>query len=227
MKKPACISGLALIICVLAAPAPVFSTTVNTLHFDETNAPADGLTEQGVLFNFSFGNSPSQDAVYGQAYPFSDQLLQDFVLGGPAQGVADPSQSGALTFTFFQATHVLNFAVALSTGADDRVGLQLYDALGSALIPVSIATTYDHVNCDPGTEICPSEAEFTYAGDAAIGRATLTFDGTNADSFAVDNLQYELPEPSTVSMLLPGSAALLLVWRRRKRREAVLDSNLP
>lgn len=201
---------------LLFSAQTLVSAPLLTLYFDETTAPANGLTQQGVLFHFDFGNAPSQDAVYGAAYPYSDQLLQDFVLSGPAQDSNDPSRSGSLTFTFLQPTDVLNFAVALTTGAPDAVALTLYDTLGNSLTPVSIATAYDSVNCDPNSQICPSEAEYSYSGSTPLSGATLSFAGTNVDDFAVDNLQYdELPEPSSFSTLLLGAAVLIAGWKTR------------
>lgn len=214
MKNQIKLALLALIVYFAAVPAPVLGSVI-TLRFDEiASTPADGLTGPGIAFHFSFGGTPSQDAIYGAPFP-SDQLLQDFVLAGPAQNLSDPSQSGILTFTFAQPTHVLNFALALSTTADDIVSLILYDALGNAMSPVTIATTYDHGNCDPGTQTCLSEAEYTYPGDGAISQVSINFDGTNADSFAIDNLEFDLPEPSSFSMLALAGAIMLGVLARR------------
>ncbi len=212
MLKRISAAGLLFVLSSLPAFAGI-----TILHFDELpgNTPVNGLAFEGIHFGYSFNGVASPDAIYGASNSFNDPLLQDPELSGPAE-VTDSSSSqfGVLKLTFDAPTDMLQFALALATSSNDFATLTLSDALGNAFA-TSIIATSDLGTC-PGGSPCPSEGLYTYNGSTPIGSVALSFQGTDAPDFALDNLEFdETPEPSTFWVLGSGAVMLLAAGRRR------------
>src|SRR5690242_6759373 len=79
-----------------------------TLTFDELSTqPVNGLTTNGVTFEFLVGNQTSADAVYNRPGPSGTSLLSGPVLEGDARGV--------LRMSFAAPASTVSFAVALTS----------------------------------------------------------------------------------------------------------------
>ena len=192
------------------------------IRFDETTAPANGLSVGGVLFGFYLGGTESPEAIFGAVAPLNDTILQDFVLLAPARDAEQPGRPASLTLAFAQPTSVLEFGLLVSTTLDTSLNLYLFDAQSFALAPIVLPLTYDHANCDPSTALCFAEIQYSYIGNVSLSGATLNFDGVNADSFAIDNLHTEqAPEPGTAVLQLIGALTLCGGAYFRKSRPAV------
>ncbi len=172
-----------------ASAAPIL------IGFDELpTQSADGVNISGVTFGFSLGGNPSAGATYNAELPVATTYLNDRVLLGPLAGV--------LTLQFAAPTPTLQFGFVLNTLDPQQPGafVELFDASLQSLGSMPV---------DSDTLMMFSEGQFTYSG-IAVSRAQISFN-TNAaaDTFAIDNLQFEGDPTGTPPVPEPG--ALLLV----------------
>ena len=115
-----------------------------------------------------------------------------------------------MTLRFDVPTRIIAFGVALNT-ADDLVSgamVELFDAGGNMLASAGIDTTAE------SGELGFSEGRFSYDSDP-VARMVLRF-SDSATQFAVDNLVYEVPEPTSVGLSM--SCLLIGLLHRRRHR---------
>ena len=145
------------------------------ITFDELPLqPLDGVSLEGVTFDFKLGGVDSTSATFGSTGPGTTQFL--------AAPLADGAAAGILTLDFAAPVTELEFGVALSTFSTvpDAVVVQLFDAGGGLVDTISVTTT---------SLVSFSEALFQYSG-APFSRAVLDFNEAFAGAFAIDNLVF-------------------------------------
>lgn len=196
-KKLAAFCILALLFSSGAAQA------TTTLTFDElVTQKVDGLSYNGVTFDFAVGDSPSIDAQYNSIGPGDLTYLQGAVLEG--------TTSGTLTVDFASPTSLLQFGISLNSFDPETAAykVQLFD---TSLTSLGIFTN------DTSPIILWSEDQFSYSG-TLINRAVISFNDLLADRFAIDNLTYNtntIPAPGAI--LLGSIGAGLVGWLRRRK----------
>ena len=179
----------------------IVNAQTKQLTFDEVEfASVDGLTVEGVTFGYTKNGVSSPDAHYASFGPGSLMHVSDPSLVGDA--------SGLLSITFDVPTPHIEFGLAVSRGesVSDAASVNLFDAAGDSVGVYSINTT-------AGDPLAFSEALFSYDG-APVAHADVSF-AAGFQSFAMDNLVYVVPEPS--SMVLASLGALAAVARRRRQ----------
>jgi hypothetical protein len=177
-----------------------------TLTFDELPfQPVDGLSFQGVTFDFKIGGINSNDAFYNSFGPGTLTTIQDPSFTGNSTGI--------LTLDFDVPTAILQFGAALSTADPLSPGfaVELFDANLQSLGTTNVDTL------PAGGALGFSEALFEYTGTPVV-RAIVDF-ADDPGSFAVDNLVF-IPEPSALFMWLMGFALILPRVRCRHNRAA-------
>lgn len=212
--------SLALLGTVSVAFATVGAAQAETLTFDELGSPTpvDGLSVEGVTFDYKINGVDSTDAVYNQTFPpnFPSNLfanLQAPLLEGNATGV--------LTLDFAQPISSLQFATGVEAmgSIPSALSVELFDPGLNSLGVTPVDTT---------SQAVLSEALFNYNG-APVQRAVLDFDATKIGldptkdpRFSVDNLSYtSVPEPSLVVGLLALGAFGGGLRKRRKQQVVV------
>lgn len=152
------------------------------ITFDELpSQPVDGLTVEGVTFDFKIGGIDSGDATFNSGGPGGTTYLSVPVLEGAA--------NGNLTMDFDEPVTSLSFGVALQTSAAVTPGfeVELFDAdaasLGIFAVTIESLTSF-------------SEGLFEYEG-AAASRAVIDFNETAAGRFALDNVEFASPAASS------------------------------
>lgn len=195
-----CVFCLTMLVSLEAALA----MQVTTLTFEELPfQPVDGLSFRGVSFDFKIDDTASTDAFYASFGPGSLSTVSDPSLTGNSTGI--------LTLDFALPTEILEFGVALNTANPLMPGfeVELFDmALQSlGMTPVNTETAIGALGF--------SEAPFTYEG-VPIRRAVIDF-ADAPSSFALDNLTYQIPEPSTLVL----ATLLVVVMLPRVRRFAM------
>ncbi len=196
-KKLAAFCILALLMSAGAAEA------ATTLTFDElATQPVDGLSYNGVTFDFAVGGSPSNDALYNSIGPGDLVYLQGAVLEGTA--------SGTLTVDFASPTSLLQFGISLNSFDPETAAykVQLFD---TSLTSLGIFTR----NTSPLT--LWTEDQFSYSG-TLISRAVIDINEQLAGRFAIDNLTYNtntIPAPGAI--VLGSIGAGLVGWLRRRK----------
>jgi hypothetical protein len=172
MKKLlAILSVLMVLACSRAAGAAPVTLTFDELPFQ----PVDGLSFMGVTFHFTVGGVPSTDANYDSGGPGTITYVQDPSLEGDA--------AGTLTLDFDAPTPVLQFGVALLSGAPLAAGcsVELFDSDLASLGVIDVATA---------SIISFTEGRFSYRG-RPVSRAVITFNSDRAARFAFDNLTFD------------------------------------
>ena len=176
-KRYFVVSLLLAVVLVFTTAGPVLAQKpLTTLTFDEISMqPVDGLNFKGVTFGFQIMGVPSLDARYYASGPGQIKYVQDPSLEGNA--------SGTLTLTFDQPTTVVEFGVALNTGAPLPAGatVDLYRP-GKGWIRQTIPLTTSPI-------IAWTEGLFSYSGPA-VKTVVITFDWLIASRFALDNLKF-------------------------------------
>jgi hypothetical protein len=165
---------LAAALMLLSPLAGAQAATTTTLTFDELPAqPVNGVSIDGVTFQFEVGGAPSSDATYGSAGPGTITFVQDPSLEG--------NSSGTLTLVFDPAVSDIEFGVALSASQALTPGfsVELFGPGGNSL-------GVTPVNTSPLVSF--TEGKFTYSG-APVSKAVITFDAS-AGRFALDNLGF-------------------------------------
>lgn len=196
-KKLAAFCVLSLLISAGAAEA------TTTLTFDElATQPVDGLSYNGVTFDFAVGDSPSADALYNSIGPGDLTYLQGAVLEGTASGI--------LTLDFASPTNLLQFGISLDSFNPETAAykVQLFD---TSLTSIGIFTN------DTSPIILWSEDQFSYSG-TLIRRAVIDLNEQVASRFAIDNLTYNtstIPAPGAI--LLSSIGTGLVSWLRRRK----------
>lgn len=196
-KKLAAFCILALLMSAGAAEA------ATTLTFDElATQPVDGLSYNGVTFDFAVGGSPSNDTLYNSIGPGDLVYLQGAVLEGTA--------SGTLTVDFASPTSLLQFGISLNSFDPETAAykVQLFD---TSLTSLGIFTR----NTSPLT--LWTEDQFSYSG-TLISRAVIDINEQLAGRFAIDNLTYNtntIPAPGAI--VLGSIGAGLVGWLRRRK----------
>jgi hypothetical protein len=166
---------------------------------------ADTLDALGVTFSFSEGPSLTA-ATYGDTINTASLglgPLNDPVLDGPSDGT--------LTLTFAYPTDFVSFDVLLVEFSGATTG-------GT----VTIGATQDSFTAvgGQGSGGFFSIGSFSSVGttSAPFTQAVIMFDDP-ATTFAIDNLSFDTPEPSSLALLFAG--ALLLGALVRVRRSAL------
>ena len=180
--------------CVLVLVNPVEGQIVHLDFYELPTQPIDGLSYQGVTFDFKVGGSDSTEAEYNSSSGFgSSAVFLDFpMLGGNAQGV--------LTLDFASPTNVLQFGIGRLNPVpqDPECTVELFDQSLN-----SIGVFY--VNMLPLIGI--TEGQFLYYW-TPIKRAVIDF-GFDDGEFLLDNLEFNtIPEPGTLLLLALGGLAL-------------------
>lgn len=188
-----------LVLAVLTAASGTFADDlVANLTFDELPfQPVDDLSTSGVTFDFKIDDLDSTEAYYNSFGPGTLTYVDDPSLTGDAGGV--------LTLSFTELATVLQFGVALNTGEslDPGVFIQLLDEDSQPVDAQELATS-------AAGALGFTEAQFIYAGPP-IKKAVIRF-ADGPDSFAVDNLKFGIPEPTSF-LLSIVAVALLCVGR--------------
>lgn len=184
----------------------VSGVRAQVIDFSVPYAAADGYRMGGVEFDFKIGGVDATEAFVGSYGP------------GQLETISDPSLTGAatgeLTMRFDLPTSQLEFAVALATGETLAPGftVNLYDAESQTLGEYPVTTT----RRIEGASF--SEGLFRYEG-APIATAVVQFAEGQRD-FALDNIAYVVPEPTSLAVFLLPVFAILA--RARRRRSAVV-----
>jgi hypothetical protein len=188
-------------------PAQAIGITFDELPSQSVN----GLTVQGVTFDFKVNGVISTDATYNSIGPGILTYIQDPSLEGDAAGV--------LSLDFAKPVSDLYFGVALDSfdQLTSAVKVQLFDKnLASiGIFPVATNPLIDF-----------SEGQFSYS-NAVIKRALISFDPILTDRFSLDNLfateitgnnppPQSVPEPFTIIGTLIGGTAALRMRRKLK-----------
>lgn len=173
-----------------------------TQTFDELPfQPIDELAFKRVVFDFKVGGIDSLEADYGSFGPGILTFVSDPSLVGNSTGI--------LTIDFDVPTTVVELAVALSTGSSLIPGytVELFDGSMQSLgiMPVDTVSVSGSLGF--------SEGMFTYTG-APVIRAVVDFEDSPG-SFALDNLTYQVPEPSSLMILVFGVALTIPVFECR------------
>lgn len=170
---------------LLLSPLGVARAATTTLTFDElATQPVNGLSFNGVTFQFEIAGVPSSDANYASFGPGTTTYVQDPSLEGNA--------AGTLTLAFDQPVTELQFGVALATAENLAPGffVELFSPSGTSLGVTPVNTSVTSFNF--------TEGQFTYSG-APVGRAVVTFSGA-ASRFALDNLVFTTGPGQPVSI---------------------------
>jgi hypothetical protein len=201
---------LLVIICLTICTCASVSAEPVLLTFDEVQTQSvNGLTVNGISFDFRINNQPSPDARYNAVGPGDFNFIQGQVLEGTALG--------ALTLNFNVPVTRVDFGAALSSSQDlpSAVMVQFYDPSLNSL---------DALSLDLLSQDFLSEGHLSYR-NSAIGRAVITFSTNfspivpNIQRFALDNLGVEpIPEPGTLLLLGTGVAAFAGAIRKRRRQ---------
>jgi len=187
---------------VVSVLALTSDARAQVIDFSVPYAAADGYRMDGVEFDFKIDGIDATDAYVGSYGP------------GQLETISDPSLTGAatgeLTMQFDLPTSQLEFAVALATGEMLSPGftVNLYNAESQTLgeYPVTTTRRIDGVSF--------SEGVFRYEG-APISRAVVQFAEGQRD-FALDNIAYVVPEPTSLAVFLLPAFAILARARRSK-----------
>jgi hypothetical protein len=163
----------------------------------------DGVTVGDVTFGYTEFGSASPSALF------------DVDLGtGVTQHIQSPAlvgfADGVLTLNFANPVQYISFGAALTTDQPLTPGfsVSLYDAGGTLL---------NSTDVDTNPLVLFSEGEFSYDGEAASSMA-ISFDGADANQFALGSVSYTVPEPGSVAIL--GMGLLVLGATVVARRQA-------
>jgi hypothetical protein len=170
------------------------------LTFDELPYQSvDDVSIGGVTFDFKVSGVDSQEAYYASQGPGNLALLTEPTLTGPAAGV--------LTILFDVPTEVVQFAVALNTADSLSPGftVEAFDSSNGSLGSQA-------VNTSASGELSFSEGMYSYSG-APASKVVIEFTDAASD-FAMDNLEYVIPEPLAGPLWL----AAMLIWVGSSRR---------
>ncbi|MEZ6069156.1 MAG: DVUA0089 family protein [Pirellulales bacterium] len=154
------------------------------ITFDELPAqPINGVSVDGVTFEFTIGGVASPLATFGSTGPGTTTFLSAPLADGPNAGI--------LAWDFDKPVDTLSFGVALSTIAAVPVGfeVELFDAGGSSLGVFPMAT-------EPLVSF--TEGLFEYAGPA-VSRVVVDFNEAVAGAFAVDNIKFTTATASSAA----------------------------
>jgi hypothetical protein len=151
---------------------------------DLPRQPVNGLTHpSGVVFGYRLNNVASNDAQYNMIGPGDTTFVQDPSIEGQALG-------GVLTITFPAPMGIIEFGVArsrFSPALPNGASVQLFDSANALLGTTSLTLS-------PMPNFI--EAKFSHNG-AKASRAVVSFPGgTDAPRFALDNLRFQIPEPT-------------------------------
>ena len=200
-RKPAALFGA----CLLLTLAGTASSRAGFIDFGELpNQPVNGLSLQGVSFDFDIAGLPSLDARFNSLALGTNTTLN---LSSPT---LEGNAGGILTLDFAQPVSVLSFSLARLTGLSlTGATVSLFDSAltGFATTPVNISKLVTY-----------SEGLFSYSGSTPVQRAVVSFDAGAGPRFAIDNLAFTpVPEPGTMlaGVLLTGVCACA---RQRRRR---------
>jgi hypothetical protein len=169
---------------------------------DLPRQPVNGLTHpSGVMFGYRLNNVASNVAQYNMLGPGATTFVQDPSIEGQAVG-------GVLTITFPAPMGIIEFGVArnrLNLALPNGASVQLFDS-ASALL----GTTSLTLNPMPNFV----EAKFTHNGVKA-SRAVVSFPGgPDAQRFALDNLRFQIPEPTGACLVVAALVGIGLSSRR-------------
>jgi hypothetical protein len=158
----------------------------------------NGLSVAGILFSYSAGNG---NVIIDGGPGITDNVE-------PPNIVSVGDASGILTLT------LPNFF--------DRFGLG-YAILNTVPVPDAATITVFNGSTSVGTLSYAGVPDPSFTGGFAgiqstipFNRVDIAFNSASASAFAVDNIRVgaEIPEPSSILLVLGGAAVLL--WRRRR-----------
>jgi hypothetical protein len=185
---------LALTLLIGTSTSVVGTAGAITLTFDEVPFQSvDGLTVQGVTFDFKIDGTDSSDAFYNSFGPLGLTTIEGASLEGDSTGI--------LTLQFAVPTPILRFGAALNTGDALSPGfrVELFNASDESLGITPVDTT------PAAGALGFSEAWFDHSGTPIV-RAVVDF-ADDPGRFAMDNLTY-VPEPTTLAIAVVALLAL-------------------
>jgi len=186
-----------------AGPTPITFTGLA----DSTEV--SGLTVSGVLFTYTVGGSPLAGAVIIDGGPGTTNNI------APPNIVSVGDNSGTLSMLLPSPATMFGYGYAILTTS-----------------PVADATT---ISVFSGATLLGSlsyaglpDPQFTggFAGIQStipFDRVEVVFNSSAAGAFALDNIVSNIPEPSTMFLVLTSGIAGLLWRRRRARKTASAD----
>lgn len=165
----------------------------------------DGLEVAGVTFSYTIDDAPSPEAFFGSFGPGQLNHVNDPSLLGDAAGV--------LRMDFDEPVVAVSFGVALNKGEDIDAGVvvTMLNEQNASLDALELDTVAD----DP---LRFSEARFDYVG-APVAAIELRFT-SSVERFAVDNLEFSIPEPASLSTIV-GAVTVAAARRRRRNSRRV------
>lgn len=157
-------------------------SSTNTLVFDEVpRQSVDGLTVEGVSFEFEINGNPSSGANYNSSGPGPSSYWNCPCLEGPSEG--------KLTISFDSPTRLVEFGVARSIFSTLTPGFSviLMDNSGATIDVID-------VNTSPVTPSPFTGALFSYLSTGeSVKSLEITF-STPSTRFALDNLVFEIDQ---------------------------------
>lgn len=159
-----------------------------TITFDELpSQPANGVSLEGVTFDFTINGAPSSSARFGGNGPGTTTHTDDPGIVGPTRGV--------LGLTFDQPVGELRFGIALSitTPVPEAASVRLLDENSMEIRVFNVAA-------EPGDFLFTSGL-FVYDGSTPVSRAEVSYNSAVAGSAVAQDCR--LPT-SAAGRCLPG-----------------------
>ena len=162
-----------------------------------TGTEVNGLSAGGILFSYSLGNGH----VIIDGGPGTTNNIT------PPNIVATGNPSGVLSLALPGLSTMFGYGYAI---------------LSSVTVPNATTINLFNGAVNVGTLSYPGVVDPTFTGGfagiqstSAFNRVDITFNAVAAPAFAMDNILFPIPEPSTILLTMSGVAGLL--WRARRK----------